>query len=123
MLLVFDALNSLPSETLPTLLSSLISPNTSIIAGYHTDVAAPKIGDTYAPPPSTLLKYLATTILTMHSLQHVLSGKAARERSHAEPSFGLGEGTEGVIQGLDGVSRSGTFCLSALISRSASAKS
>lgn len=35
----------------------------------------------------------------MHALQHVLDRKAARERSHAEPVFGLEEGVEGVLQG------------------------
>ena len=47
-----------------------------------------------------LLKYLATTIFTVHALHHVLARKAARDRSHAEPSFGLEEGIEGVLQGL-----------------------
>lgn len=35
----------------------------------------------------------------MHSLHHVLARKAARDRSHAEPSFGLVEGVEGILQG------------------------
>jgi elongator complex protein 5 len=48
----------------------------------------------------TLLKYLATTIFTTHSLHPVLACKAARDRSHAEPSFGLELATEGVLQGL-----------------------
>ena len=43
---------------------------------------------------------MATTILTTHSLHHVLAQKAARERSHAEPIFGLEEGIEGVLQSL-----------------------
>ena len=54
----------------------------------------------YAPAPLTLLKYLATTIFTTHSLHHVLARKAARERSLVEPTFGLEEGIEGVLQGL-----------------------
>jgi len=42
---------------------------------------------------------LATTVLTVHSLDHVLAQKAARDRSVAEPSFGLEEGIEGLIVG------------------------
>jgi elongator complex protein 5 len=48
----------------------------------------------------TLLKYLATTIITTHSLHHILARAAARARSHVEPCFGLEEGIEGVIQGV-----------------------
>lgn len=40
--------------------------------------------------------------MTTHSLQHVLARKAARERSVAEPVFGLEEDVEGVIVGLGG---------------------
>lgn len=54
----------------------------------------------YAPAPLTLLRYLATTIFTTHALHHVLSRKAARERSQVPPDFGLAEGLEGVVQGL-----------------------
>jgi len=52
------------------------------------------------PTPHTLLKFLATTILTTHSLSHVLTEKAARDRSLAVPVFGLLEGEEGVLQSL-----------------------
>jgi elongator complex protein 5 len=52
------------------------------------------------PHPLTLLRWLATTVIQVHSLHHVLAQKAARERSHAEPVFGLQEETEGVIVGL-----------------------
>jgi elongator complex protein 5 len=41
-------------------------------------------------------------------MHHVLAKKSARERSHAEPSFGLEQGVEGVLQsiganGVDGL--------------------
>ena len=86
---------------MPALLSSFISPTVSLLALYHTDVPGPiSHSSSYAPAPSTLLKYLATTILTVHSLHHVISRKRAGERSHVEPSFGLGENVEGVLQGL-----------------------
>lgn len=63
--------------------------------------------DPYAPSPSTLLRYLATTILTTHSLHHVLAAKSARERSVVPPKFGLEEGVEGVVQGLGANGREG----------------
>lgn len=56
--------------------------------------------DPYTPTPLTLLRYLATTLITTHSLPHVLARKAARERSVAPPTSGLEEGVEGVLQGL-----------------------
>ncbi|WPH03477.1 Elongator complex protein 5 [Acrodontium crateriforme] len=105
-LLVFDSLNSLSSSPstntqLPALLSSFISPTTSLLAVYHTDSpVSSRQGDAYSPSPVTLLKYLATTIITTHSFSHVRARKAARERSHVPPSFGLNEGTEGIVQGL-----------------------
>ena len=107
-LLIIDCLNSLTatdSINIPALLSSFISPTTSLLAIYHTDVPTPppsssSVANAYAPAPLTLLKYLATTIFTTHSLHHVLARKAARERSLVEPSFGLEEGNEGVLQAL-----------------------
>ncbi|KAF2478829.1 Elongator complex protein 5 [Neohortaea acidophila] len=113
-LLIIDCLNSLAAieaASLPALLSSFITPSTSLLAVYHQDVptlASNTHDDAYSPSTITLLKYLATTIFTAHSLHHVLARKAARDRSHAEPVFGLQEGVEGGIQslganGVDGV--------------------
>ncbi|KAK4631575.1 Elongator complex protein 5 [Fulvia fulva] len=109
--LIVDTLNPLSSthsSTLPALLSSFIGPSTSLLALYHTDVptfSAPSgpsgpsgSENPYSPTPLTLLCYLATTIFTTHSLHHILAKKAARERSHAEPSFGLETGIEGILQ-------------------------
>ncbi|KAK5676730.1 hypothetical protein LTS10_010493 [Elasticomyces elasticus] len=104
-LLVIDTLNPLcatESTNLAAVLSSFISPTTSLLAVYHQDVPRPVSAsgkDAYSPAPLTLLRYLATTVFTVASLHHVLARKAARERSHVEPSFGLDEGREGVIQG------------------------
>lgn len=101
-LLIFDTLNALAStqsSTLPALLSSFIGPSSSLLALYHTDVPVSSTNESpYAPTPLTLLRYLATTIFTTHSLHHILAKKAARERSHAEPSFGLETGVEGILQ-------------------------
>lgn len=103
-MVVFDSLNALyasaPSTAnVPVLLSSFISPSASLLAIFHTDGATHQ-GGPYGPTPLTLLRYLATTILTTHSLHHVLARKAARDRSHAEPTFGLENATEGVVQSL-----------------------
>ncbi|KAJ9642033.1 hypothetical protein H2199_005248 [Coniosporium tulheliwenetii] len=103
-LLIFDTLNSLASAqsaNLPAFLSSLISPTTSLLAVYHLDVAlSSSHAPPYSPHPLTLLKYLATTIFTVHSTSHVLAQRYARDRSLAEPVFGLSEENEGVIAGL-----------------------
>lgn len=91
------------AASLPALLSSFITPTASLLAVYHKDVptlASNTPDDAYSPSTLTLLKYLATTIFTAHSLHHVLARKAARDRSHAEPVFGLQEGVEGGIQSL-----------------------
>ncbi|KAL8725665.1 MAG: hypothetical protein Q9181_006331, partial [Wetmoreana brouardii] len=54
----------------------------------------------YAPTPVTLLSYLATTILTVHSLPQTLARKKARDLSSREPAFGLSEEKSGIICGL-----------------------
>ena len=53
----------------------------------------------YAPSPLSLFTYLATTIITVHSLAHILAQKAARDRSQVPPVFGLEEETNGIIIG------------------------
>ena len=91
---------TVPTE-LPAFLSSLISSTTSLLATYHTDIPLPASSiSPYNPHPLTLLQYLCTTILTTHSLTHVLACKIARDRSLEAPVFGLGEGTEGVISAI-----------------------
>jgi elongator complex protein 5 len=79
----------------------MIAPSVSLLAVYHTDVPLSNITSTrdpYSPAPLTLLKYLATTIYTTHSAHHIFARKAARDRSHAEPLFGLDTSVEGVLQ-------------------------
>ena len=114
-LLIIDNLNTLASDpstaaNLPALLSSFLSPTVSLVAVYHADIPTPPSitsASPYTPQPLTVLKYLATTILTTHALNHILAAKAARERSVAEPVFGLAEETEGILLGLGGNSPSG----------------
>ncbi|KAG8625693.1 hypothetical protein KVT40_006094 [Elsinoe batatas] len=113
-LVVVDCLNALcsgqaTSSNLPALLSSFLRPNISMIATFHTDVPSPSasIANAYQPPPLTLLRYLATTIITVHSLHHMLAQKKAGERSIAEPVFGLEQGLDGVLTGEGAQSRDG----------------
>jgi len=79
----------------------LVSPQISLIATYHRDIPLPAPNLPYAPNPLTILTYLATAILTLSSLPHVLARKRARDKSVQEPVFGLQEGREGIIVGLD----------------------
>ncbi|KAI9813804.1 MAG: hypothetical protein M1827_003594 [Pycnora praestabilis] len=102
-LLIIDTLHPLCARIASTLsgfLSSLINPHTSLVAVYHVDIPLAASSSLYAPSPLTLLKYLSTTILSTHSLNHVFAKKAARDKSLAEPLFGLAEETEGVVVGL-----------------------
>jgi elongator complex protein 5 len=79
-----------------------MSPTVSILATYHIDVPLP-CSPSHQPHPLTLLKYLATTMFTVHSLHHVLAQKAARDRAEPEPLFGWGAGAEDVEGVLMGV--------------------
>ncbi|KAF2837100.1 hypothetical protein M501DRAFT_996259 [Patellaria atrata CBS 101060] len=101
--IIFDSLTNLSSHisiNLPLYLSSFISPATSLLAIYHADTPSSLSQSPYSPSLLTLLKYLSTTIVTVHSISHLLAEKAARDRSVAEPVFGLSEENEGVIVGL-----------------------
>ena len=70
------------------------------MAVYHTDVPTFAKPGTYLPTPLSLLTYLATTIITVHSLPNILAKRAAEERSLPAPVFGLAEGKEGVLIGV-----------------------
>ncbi|KAH6611351.1 elongator complex 5 [Trichoderma cornu-damae] len=100
-----DSLNSLSSaatQSLAVFLSGLITPVVSIVAVYHTDVPVilPKSSSEYEPDPLALLCHLATAILTLSNLRQDIERQKARNRSVAEPEWGLGEGREGVLIGL-----------------------
>lgn len=109
-LLILDALNGLAPSSLAPFLSGLLSPTTSLLGVYHLDApvasaTAPGTGTAtgdgdYHPHPVTLLRYFATTLLTTHSITHMLAAKAARDRSLAPPVFGLDEGVEGGLVAL-----------------------
>ena len=116
-LLVIDSLATLAtfstrsstSLNLTGFLSSLLQPprtssekpmSVSLVAVYHTDIPISTSSTPYSPSPLSLLSYLATTIMTIHSLPILLAGKAAAERSLAAPSFGLGAEADGIVIGL-----------------------
>ncbi|KAF2878584.1 Elongator subunit Iki1-domain-containing protein [Massariosphaeria phaeospora] len=74
----------------------------TLVGIYHQDILADQYPENaYAPQHLEYFQYLATTIFTCKSLAHVLAAKAASERSLAEPTFGLLQGAEGVVQCLD----------------------
>ncbi|GAM39840.1 hypothetical protein TCE0_034r11709 [Talaromyces pinophilus] len=111
-LIIIDAINPLlskPGIHLPSYLSSLIAPvnaapgsvpiQTSLVVTYHRDVVSIKPPQSYAPSDLSMLSYLSTTIITLHSLSHILAQKAAHDRSLAAPVFGLEEQQEGIIIG------------------------
>ncbi|OQD61472.1 hypothetical protein PENPOL_c016G06450 [Penicillium polonicum] len=95
-----------PGFHLPSFLGSFIAPSSasakvdaSLVVTYHQDVPELPQQSPYSPSPISVLTYLATSIITLHSFSHVLAQKAARDRSLAPPVFGLEEEQEGVLLG------------------------
>ncbi|RYP05561.1 hypothetical protein DL764_003738 [Monosporascus ibericus] len=122
-LLIIDVLNPLltslslsPALHLPSFLSSLITgPGISLVGTYHTDVplvlsppppssssSSSPYRREYEPHPLSTLSHLATAILRGAALAQEAARRRARDRSRAEPGWGLGEGREGVLVGLRG---------------------
>ncbi|KAH8147256.1 uncharacterized protein LAJ45_08734 [Morchella importuna] len=111
-LLIIDSLNPLASSSPSSLclfLSSLLTPTTALLSTYHLDVPLPpqKSYPETAPEALTLLKYLSTTLVTVHSIHHALLKKQHKDRSLPAPVWGLDEGTEGVVVGLGSNSTEG----------------
>ncbi|KAF1844799.1 uncharacterized protein K460DRAFT_365759 [Cucurbitaria berberidis CBS 394.84] len=74
----------------------------TLVGIYHQDmVPSQDAQNEYAPQPLELFKYTATTVITCKSFAHVLATKAAKQRSLAEPTHGLLQGAEGIVQCLD----------------------
>jgi len=95
---------------LTSYLSSILLPSgpavqVSLVAVYHTDVSISTSAAQYAPTPFSTLSYLATTIVTVHSLSMVAAEKAARDRSLPAPVFGLAQEVEGIVIGLKPTSK------------------
>ncbi|KIW51831.1 hypothetical protein PV05_10516 [Exophiala xenobiotica] len=125
-LIIVDSLTTLASIStnpasrlnLTAFLSSLLQPpqqargpqqaqdqlQISLVAVHHTDIPLPSspgsTSTSYLPSPLSLLSYLATTIITVHSLPILLAEQAARAKSLVAPAYGLAEETEGVLVGF-----------------------
>ncbi|CAI7622186.1 unnamed protein product [Penicillium manginii] len=124
-LILIDAINPLlsskkqdPTFQLASFLGSFITPrdpsapkaDASLVVAYHSDTPGPiqTQQTVYKPAHLSILTYLATSIITLHSFSHILAQKAARDRSLAPPVFGLEEEQDGVILGrLDRLSGTG----------------
>ncbi|KAJ5809285.1 Histone acetylation protein 2 [Penicillium pulvis] len=113
-LIVIDAINPLLSSRtvdpyfhLPSFLGAFIAPtnpaalksDASLVVTYHQDIPGFPPQNPYLPSPFSVLTYLATSIITLHSFSHILAQKAARDRSLAAPVFGLEEEQDGVLLG------------------------
>ena len=102
-LLILDSLNTLSTthpHSLTLFLSSLLTPGMALLGVYHLDQPIPSSSSQTGPQPLTLLRYLSTTLLTTHSLPHVLLQKRHKDVSLPPPVWGLDEGVEGVLVGL-----------------------
>ncbi|KAF2471184.1 uncharacterized protein BDR25DRAFT_223108 [Lindgomyces ingoldianus] len=85
----------------PVDFGNLINKYDSYTVGvYHQDIATPVHATSYAPSPLEVTKFMATAIFTCKSLAQVLAAKAAKERSLPEPTFGLLQGAEGIVQSI-----------------------
>ncbi|KAK5807185.1 hypothetical protein VI817_001443 [Penicillium citrinum] len=122
-LILIDAINPLlsyrkldPTFQLAGFLGSFITPNpttakaeASLVVTYHSDVPGLQHSNVYMPSHLSILTYLATSIITLHSFSHILAEKAARDRSLVAPVFGLDEEQDGVILGrLDKLAGTGS---------------
>ncbi|KAL4918080.1 Elongator complex protein 5 [Aspergillus aurantiobrunneus] len=94
----FSLSNFLSSFIVPTG-PSASKPDASLVVTFHQDVPARPAQSPYAPSPLSLLVYLATTVIKLHSFSHILARKAARDRSLVPPEFGLEEEQDGVLLG------------------------
>lgn len=73
----------------------------TLIGVWHQDlIPNHDPNDAYAPQPIELVRYMATAIITCKSFAHELASKAAKERSLLEPTHGLLQSAEGVVQSL-----------------------
>lgn len=122
-LILIDAINPLlsykkqdPTFQLASFLGSFITPrdpsqpkaDASLVVAYHSDLPGQNQQNAYKPAHLSILTYLATSIITLHSFSHILAQKAARDRSVVAPVFGLDEESDGVILGrLDKLSGTG----------------
>ncbi|CAO2648362.1 Nn.00g076290.m01.CDS01 [Neocucurbitaria sp. VM-36] len=105
-LVIVDSLYDLISSKnvdMSTLFNLVAMEYASTLVGvYHQDmIPSQDVHDAYAPQPLDLFKYMATSVINCKSFAHVLAAKAAKERSLPEPTHGLLQGAEGIVQCLD----------------------
>jgi elongator complex protein 5 len=105
-LVIVDSLYDLlhvKNVAMEALFSLVVGKFASTLTGiYHQDMLAePNPDNKYAPQSIDVLKFMATSVITCKSLAHVLAAKAAKERSLPEPTHGLLQGAEGIVQSLD----------------------
>ncbi|KAH8845929.1 hypothetical protein MCOR27_001115 [Pyricularia oryzae] len=110
-LVIIDSLNALAvaePRLLAVFLSSIVTPGSSVIGVYHADVplVLPRSGpgslNEYEPEPLTVLRHLATAVFRVSNLYQAVEINKARNRSEQEPEWGLREGREGVLIGMQG---------------------
>ncbi|TPX10883.1 uncharacterized protein E0L32_008089 [Thyridium curvatum] len=103
-LVVIDSLNPLAAShprSLSAFLSSIVTPAASVVAVYHTDVPLVRPASEYEPHPLDVLCHLATAICRVSSLYQAIEIRRAQNRSLEEPEWGLREGREGVLVGME----------------------
>ncbi|KAF2710734.1 hypothetical protein K504DRAFT_465791 [Pleomassaria siparia CBS 279.74] len=106
-LVIVDSLNDLLNDKHVDMgaLFSLVSYKyvSTLVGIYHQDITAIQSPDNaYVPQSLDVIKYMATTVITCNSFAHMLAKKAAKERSLAEPTHGLLQGAEGIVESLGG---------------------
>lgn len=107
---LYDALNekSIDMGKLFNLVAIEFASN--LVGVYHQDMLAAynvRPETPYAPQALDLVIYMATSVITCKSLAHCLAAKAAKERSLPEPTHGLLQEAEGVVQCLEANDRRG----------------
>jgi len=105
-LIIIDSLNWLATRhprSTSAFLSGLVAPTTSVVAVYHADVplVLDKTCSEYEPHPLAVLCHLATAVFRVSNLRQAIERRRARNRSLQEPEWGLQEGREGVLVGLN----------------------
>lgn len=103
-LLVIDSLHSLlyhSGASIVDTLFSMIRPNVTLFAVLHGDQPISKVSTLpHSPDLMTLLRYIATTVLTLCSMLQMLNEQHARLRSVSVRPTGLRDAEEGILQSL-----------------------
>ncbi|KAF2250683.1 hypothetical protein BU26DRAFT_503326 [Trematosphaeria pertusa] len=80
----------------------------TLVGIYHQDMLdEPNLENAYVPQSLDVLKFMATSVITCKSFTHALAAKAAKDRCLPEPTHGLLQGAEGIVQCLAANHREG----------------